>query len=569
MRRGAAIVVVGVLVSGLVATAALGAGKPNPVAGFKGSKTRLDSSFGSVNAALSSPAGLRRQALAGLHSKSGLVQFASVYALSLTAVRGSSLRALRPFVTSSSVDERMMAASSLVARGDRSGLPALVSALGSGAELGYLNEPVWQFARFVLLSFTSDDFGLRKAMTAAAARRTEAAWARAVRGGLGLRQPLTKGSSRKLSAAQTREAEGVGTQVDVVGDTATITVPVDVFGVGPSTFRDPDTGKLIPVSQWWQDGANAIWNKALAGFRYASSCGSYQLKVNLELFPISGDGEGTPGHHQVDFFADPNLVSEVFDPEDGGNHNNDDTGPYDQALTGQFGEIGQYTIAHETGHLMGLGDDYDDVYDADHNRVGSTTHPGRGDTIMRDHGSRTVDQALVDRLGRVLEQAGKLPSCWSGSIESNSQNVTVLSDGNTYQCSDHWHTDVLFTVQPGGMISGTGKATLVTGPSCSGSFDTGGFTSFPPAKEVDLSVVGSKQVGGFVLIFGYVSSDGQLYGGFGSLFTHQISLPGLPLTIPVTAPCVAAGTLPSSDSLEAGLIALTASNVFALKCANS
>src|SRR5947208_2223662 len=110
MRRVAAVVGTLVFVAGLAATG-LSAGHPNPVAGFKGSNAKLDRSFNAVNMALSKPARLRQEALAGLHSGSAVVRFASVYALSLTAVPGPSLQVLRPFASSLSVDERMMAAS--------------------------------------------------------------------------------------------------------------------------------------------------------------------------------------------------------------------------------------------------------------------------------------------------------------------------------------------------------------------------------------------------------------------------------------------------------------------------
>ncbi len=208
---------------------------------------------------------------------------------------------------------------------------------------------------------------------------------------------------------------------------------------------------------------------------------------------------------------------------------------------------------------------------------------------LSPHGRHTLHFAAAGRYsykvdgrkhGAVLVSAGGaatggpgnplLPTTWSGTIESDSQRVYVYSDGGGAQCNDHWHSDFSFTVQPGGTITaGTGKATLTSGPNCSGKFDTAGFATFPPAKTIAFSVSGSKQANGFTLTLGSLSSDGVSYAGMSSLFATSLTATatGPSLTIPSTGACAAGATVPTSFTVISDT--LSSSNVFALTCKTS
>jgi len=107
------------------------------------------------------PAELREAALNHLRDDDPDVRYASLFALAMTAERGVSLDALRPFLGSADPSERLMAAGTLVAKGEKAGLPILIEALTSTAPLRY--EPSrlgWEFARSALIEFTDEDMGL-------------------------------------------------------------------------------------------------------------------------------------------------------------------------------------------------------------------------------------------------------------------------------------------------------------------------------------------------------------------------------------------------------------------------
>jgi hypothetical protein len=148
---------------------------------------------------------------------------------------------------------------------------------------------------------------------------------------------------------------------------------------------------------------------------------------------------------------------------------------------------------------------------------------------------------------------------WTGTIESDSKRVYVYSDGPGARCADRWHGDFSFVVNPDATIMGTGKTLLTTGPNCSGRFDT---SSIVPVREVDFSVSGRKQKGGFALVLSSTASrppaPALSVAGITSLF-------GSPLTIPNTGSCTAGGKVVTTARVNSDR--LTATNVFALKCA--
>jgi len=140
------------------------------------------------------PAELRTAALKHLNATDPTVRFAALYALALTAEHGPSMEALRPFLESKDVNERMRAAVSLVARGEKTALPVLINALGSDTLLDRRPpRSAWELAKSVLVRYTEKDFGLVAAQDGAAAVRTKAAWERWwTQDGAGLRWDATK-----------------------------------------------------------------------------------------------------------------------------------------------------------------------------------------------------------------------------------------------------------------------------------------------------------------------------------------------------------------------------------------
>lgn len=126
------------------------------------------------------PADVRAAALDQLETAKGDVRYAALYALALTAEGADAFAALHEALISPNVDERMLAAGSLVARGDTAALPVLIEMLGSEEELAFRHPPqaAWRFARFVLVQYTGQDLGLLgpRTFSASDAAAAQPAW---------------------------------------------------------------------------------------------------------------------------------------------------------------------------------------------------------------------------------------------------------------------------------------------------------------------------------------------------------------------------------------------------------
>lgn len=154
------------------------------IASFATGPEQLNSSFAAIHRHVNErPADVRVAALDQLPTATGDVRYAALYALSLTAEGDDAFVALHDALESVDVDERMLAAGSLVARGDKAALPVLIEMLGSAEDLAFRDPPqaAWEFARFVLLRYTAEDLGLLgprtfSAVDAAAAQPAWATW---------------------------------------------------------------------------------------------------------------------------------------------------------------------------------------------------------------------------------------------------------------------------------------------------------------------------------------------------------------------------------------------------------
>lgn len=89
-------------------------------------------------------------------------RYAAVYALALTADDETSAARLREILDAADATERLVAANALVARGDKTGIPALIALLDVDEDVRFGVPPqrTWRAARFLLVQYTGQDLGL-------------------------------------------------------------------------------------------------------------------------------------------------------------------------------------------------------------------------------------------------------------------------------------------------------------------------------------------------------------------------------------------------------------------------
>jgi hypothetical protein len=176
-------------------------------------------------------------------------------------------------------------------------------------------------------------------------------------------------------------------------------------------------------------------------------------------------------------------------------------------------------LAHELGHVFGLGDDYT------RNANGTVSSlPGRERTLMDD--GFVIDQALIDRLGDLARRSGaQLPQCWEGT--ATIATSAVYPEGGT-SCQDGWELEFTFVVTGEGTIDGLGTADLTSTPTCSFPIDP-----TPWQDHAEYRVLGEETAGGFSLRFalappGLTPNAGAQVGGLASIFSVPASPSGGP-----------------------------------------
>jgi hypothetical protein len=396
------------------------------IAGFHTRRGRIDTGFETLyELYLADPAGLRAAALRHLHDPGRPVRYAALYSLALTAAPGPAHDALLPLLRSRDASKRLLAASALAGTGEKAALPVLIAALRSHAGLAYRDPPErgWQLARATLLDFTGKKLGLGKARGSRAVARTRSAWRRwwarhgaALRWDAGTRRytagPQAGARLARSLGIRSAAAGAGGANATVKGDTITIEVDIHLFGPAVVHTANGGQSSLDALAQSWEQGAERHWNEAFRSHKFTDSCGrtfNLKLDVKMRAAPTSFRNLDKSDANQILVADLPWVRSANRTP---GKGKGDSAASYSTHSNGVWAaSVTGTVVAHEVGHLMGLGDDYKDVTGKD-GKVHSEPFPGRKGTLMADaRGTTRIDQQLIDRLGQLLEKAGKVPKC--------------------------------------------------------------------------------------------------------------------------------------------------------------
>jgi hypothetical protein len=159
-------------------------GPDNAITHFDSSPDQLVASFRALDdAALTHPGQTREAAITRLRERDAGVHYAALYALALTVAPGKATTKLESALRSPNLSERLVAARSLLAHGDKRSIPVLIEELRENFAPAFGNPPeaAWQVARFDLIQYLPVHLGLigrhvDAATTRAAARRWRAWW---------------------------------------------------------------------------------------------------------------------------------------------------------------------------------------------------------------------------------------------------------------------------------------------------------------------------------------------------------------------------------------------------------
>ena len=214
------------------------------------------------------------------------------------------------------------------------------------------------------------------------------------------------------------------TTVTVSGDEITVHVPIDCAGCKGVTVTVPNGRggtESIGLADKWQQDIHAAWGNAFENFKY---CGRYRLKLDLTITPKAASFRGTKGHDLITVSAPNGGTFGAGFQANGPEHN--PSGPPGQTSTDgtrYYQSDGDATISedatptvvtHETGHVLGLGDDRDGNGNPLPGRAGTLMVGGANGSNANSHLS--IDQDLIDRIGRQAQKVNPKIQCerWTG-----------------------------------------------------------------------------------------------------------------------------------------------------------
>jgi hypothetical protein len=347
------------------------------------------------------------------------------------------------------------------------------------------------------------------------------------------------------SRASSVSGDAGGADVRVDGETLVIVVPMTVLmrlGLLDSSVQQDLHDSL--------DAAADYWNQGLANHRYLDC---FRIRIEVDptfIHPVNRDYEApdhvvrTYGSSHVGTMADGRELPSVLDPTGVGDPTVDYEGPFDHSVEAYWPPWlfqDASALAHEMGHLFGLGDDY-----ARDENGNVTSLDGRDGTLM-DQGD-AIDSVLAQRVGDQIIGAGyadRLPQCWKGSGTFTS--TATYPDEAATTCHDAWTMDYTFVVGADGSIEGHGAAHSAAEATC--PFGAVG----QQWEVVNFRIVGDLNGSTLSLalaIDSYEPAGGISYAGFLAPFWSGGSAePGTPVTLSVDAGTTAG---PAEWSFQSG-----------------
>jgi len=248
------------------------------------------------------------------------------------------------------------------------------------------------------------------------------------------------------------------TTVTTKGNVVTIHVSVDVIGGKGQT--GPEGQSLV---DYWEQVLQDTWGSAFDRLPY-KNCLKFEL--DLDLKARSRDADIRAGRDAL--YVDPPRTGGGWGgvgwagvPETSRNpRTGDGTRSFEYDRDGTVPVNAPPTvIAHEFGHLFGLGDDRKDGKPKG-GREGTVMVGGVPGVDVNVVGE--IDQNLINRIGEAikkhLENKGKkLPTCetWAGTLTNTACNSELVSEG-----------PVTLGVAPDGSVTGTGSVEV--GGVCAG-----------------------------------------------------------------------------------------------------